>query len=128
MPQIVEAKPRDLGPIAQPPPCDLYARVGEGITLAPDMPIARSYSDISEGVLGMVTAQGPKNIADRRGDRNGDLLAALSLLPDLPRFPIDLGPLEQALTQPRTGCLCKAEERRVIVPCCSIQPVAFIAN
>ena len=92
------------------------------------MAITRSHGDVSEHTLSMVPTQGPKDIVDCRGDRNRDLLATLSLLPDLPRFPIDLGPLEQALTQPRTGCLCKAEERRVIVPCCSIQPVAFIAN
>src|SRR3954447_8625112 len=97
MPEVMEAEASDSRTLAQAPPRDLHARIGEGVTLALNATVASALGDIGEHMFRVMPAQWPENFAEHGCDRHGDQLAALAGLSDLSRSPINLVPFQQAL-------------------------------
>src|SRR5262245_12621354 len=65
MPEVVKAEAGHASALAQPPPYDLGAGVGEGVTLTLHTTVAAALGDVGEDHCGMMSAQRPKDFADR---------------------------------------------------------------
>ena len=68
----MKPKVLDLCPIARAPPFGFRPRIGEGVSLAPDVLAPRAPTEIDEDELGMVGFERFQQGRDGGGDRRGD--------------------------------------------------------
>jgi hypothetical protein len=124
---VVQSEADDARALAQLLPIRLHASIGERVALAFDLAGVAAAGHVGEDHLGMMPAQRPEDIADRRRDRQSDALAALAELHDLARGPIDFRPAQRdALVEPPTARSLEIEERRVVVAHRGIEPIGFV--
>lgn len=127
VPIVVKSEANHSSALAQASPFDLDAGIGEGTALALDPAVAGPLRLIGEDHLGVMPAQRPEDIPDRRDDPHRFHFAALTGLYDLARVPVDVIPRQgNTLPQSQARRRCEGEERCIIFAHRGIEPLRFV--